>query len=168
MAPGARSQNVTVQSRWASRRPLGFPRRFWGSLTMILLQDEKVLCNNQFYKSKVQSGAVHPKQHRYWILHWYCISIAWGEIRISPSLLKWFAWYGQLAVTRSFQPGNCTKQDTCVVKPTIKAHVVGKLPLASEKQLLVTTPETEPNDFRWSGISEVNLSQILIWFKPGV
>lgn len=168
MVPGASSQNVTVQSWWAFQRPLGFPRYFWGSLNMNLLQDEKVLYNNQFCLFKVQLGAVHAKQHRYWILHWYCISIAWGEIRISPSLLKWFAWYSQLAVTRSFQPGNCTKQDTCVTKPTINAHIVGKLPLASEKQLFVIIAKTEPNDFRWSGISEVNLNQILIWFKPGV
>ena len=48
------------------------------------------------------------------------------------------------------------------MKPTINAHIVGKLPLTSEKQLFVTIAETEPNDFRWSGISEVNLNQILI------
>lgn len=54
------------------------------------------------------------------------------------------------------------------MKPAINAHIVGKLPLASEKQLFVTTAETEPNYCRWSGISEANVNQILIWFKPGV
>lgn len=53
------------------------------------------------------------------------------------------------------------------MKPTSNANIVGKLPLASEKQLCVTIAETEPYDFRWSdisgffswsGISEVNLN----------
>lgn len=166
MAPGASNQNVTVQSWWTSQRPLGFPRCFLGSLNMILLQDEKVLYNNQFYKSKVHLGAVHAKQHRYWILHWYCTSISWGEIRISPSLLKWFVWYSQLAVTSSFQPGNCTKQDTCVTKPTINAHIVGKLPF--RKTVIVTIAKTEPSDFICPDVSVVDLHQISIWLQPGV
>lgn len=57
------------------------------------------------------------------------------------------------------------------MKPTSNANIVGKLPLASEKQFCVTIAETGPHDFRWSDISaffrwsdisEVNLNQVLI------
>lgn len=34
------------------------------------------------------------------------------------------------------------------MKPTSNANIVGKLPLASEKQLCVSIAETEPPDFK--------------------
>lgn len=168
MAPGASSQNVAIQSSSVFQGLWGFPDAFKDHWIWLYFNMRKSYITNNFTSPKF---SWELSIQRNTDAEFFTDTVlALCEKRLGSAFLCW----NDLPGTANWQwlgPSSqgTTKQDICVMKPTSNANIVGKLVLASEKQLCVTIAETEPHDFRWShisgffswsGISEVNLNFI--------